>query len=168
MATGTRFDSTTFRAAMGRFSTGITVITTEADGQVHGMTANGFMSVSLDPPLVVISLDRKTRMLPLLAETGRFGVSILADHQEVHSRHFAGRPVASLDPEFEHVAGTPLLVGALARIACRVVDAHEAGDHVLHIGHVEHLDFRDGDPLVFYTGGYRVLHTAITEDFFSY
>ncbi|RLK54982.1 flavin reductase family protein [Actinokineospora cianjurensis] len=163
-----RFDSTTFRRAMGRFTTGITVITTEWEGEVHGMTANGFLSVSLDPPLVLVSLDRKTRMRPLLAQSGRYGVSILADHQEVHSRHFAGRPVAALEPEFETVAGVPLLVGSLARIACRVVDVHEAGDHILHIGEVEHLDYQDGDPLVFYTGGYRVLHTTITEDFFSY
>ncbi|GAA5154414.1 MULTISPECIES: flavin reductase family protein [Amycolatopsis] len=157
-----------FRRTVGRFSTGITVITTAEGEQVHGMTANGFLSVSLEPPLVLVSLATRSRMAGLLARTGRYGVSVLADDQQMHSQHFAGRPVADLRPEFRWAAGLPFLDGALAEIGCDVVDVHEAGDHQLFIGHVRHLAEREGKPLVFFTGSYRALHAGLDEDFFTY
>lgn len=153
---------------MGRFTSGVTVVTTVERGHVHGMTANGFLSVSLEPPLVLVSLGRASKMAALLARTGRYGVSVLSDHQQLHSVHFAGRPVPGLTPEFEFTDGLAFLPGSMARVGCDVVDTHEAGDHTLYIGHVTHLAHSDGEPLVFFTGSYRALHADVDEGFFSY
>lgn len=142
---------------MGRFATGVTVITARHEEHTHGMTANAFMSVSLDPPLVLVSLENRTRMHQILPGVGRFGVSVLAEHQEEFSRHFAGRPVDGLEIRFLMHEGIPLLEGAVAHFVAQVVDAHPAGDHTLYIGLVEHFEWREGKPLIFYSGGYQQL-----------
>ncbi len=144
------------RQVMGRFATGVTVVTTTHRGTIHGMTANAFLSVSLRPPLVLVSLGR-CRMSEMLPRTGRYGVSVLASDQEQFAAHFAGQRVSPVDPEFIWHDELPLLDGALAHIGCRVVDVHTAGDHVLWIGEVEHLRHRDGEPLLFYTGRFGTL-----------
>lgn len=144
------------RRVMGRFATGVTVVTTVEGDTVHGMTANAFMSVSLRPPLVLVSLGR-CRMNEMLPATRCYGISILAEDQEHFAAHFAGRAVSPVAPAFASKGGVPVLEGALAHIVCRVVDAHPAGDHVLWIGQVEHLEQRDGDPLLFYTGRFGTL-----------
>jgi flavin reductase (DIM6/NTAB) family NADH-FMN oxidoreductase RutF len=144
------------RNAMGRFATGVTVVTTTHRDLIHGMTANGFLSVSLRPPLVLVSLGR-CRMSEMLPRTGRYGVSVLASDQEMFAAHFAGQRVSPVDPEFVWRGELPLLDGALAHVGCRVVDVHPAGDHVLWIGEVEHLWHRDGEPLLFYTGRFGTL-----------
>ncbi|NIJ09905.1 flavin reductase (DIM6/NTAB) family NADH-FMN oxidoreductase RutF [Saccharomonospora amisosensis] len=146
-----------FRRTMGRFTSGVTVVTTVAEGDVHGMTANGFLSVSLDPPLVLVSVSKTSRMASLLERTGHYGVSILTEQQRPHSRHFAGNPVPGLQPEFDLVDGSAFLRGSMAQIGCDVVDTHDAGDHLLYVGHVKHLDYSDATPLVFFTGDYRAL-----------
>lgn len=161
-------DAREFRQTMGRFASGVTVVTTHGDEGVHAMTANGFLSVSLDPPLVLVSLGRNTRMSALLDDTGHYGVSVLAEHQEVYSRYFAGQPTSKVRPEFGSVHGIPLLNGALARIGCRVTERVEAGDHLLYVGRVEFLDHTEGDPLVFYAGDYRVLYATASEEIFTY
>jgi flavin reductase (DIM6/NTAB) family NADH-FMN oxidoreductase RutF len=148
------------RDVAGRFATGVTIVTTKSEGTVHGMTANGFMSVSLRPPLVAVSIGNAARMKPLLDETGRYAVSILASEQRSLSRHFAGQP-GETAPTFLEAGDMPLLEGALAHIAVSVVDAHPAGDHTIYIGRVEHLDYREGQPLVFHAGGYRALEPAL-------
>src|SRR5581483_12415613 len=109
------------RQVMGRFATGVTVITTYHRDTIHGMTANAFLSVSLRPPLVLVSLGRcrMTEMLPL---TGRYGVSVLAHDQEHFAAHFAAQRESPVPPTFAWHEGLPLLEGALAHIACRVVD----------------------------------------------
>ncbi|GAA2810960.1 flavin reductase family protein [Saccharopolyspora taberi] len=169
MSTEFAVDSRAFRNVMGRFPSGVTVVTAPgADGEVHGMTANGFLSVSLDPPLILVSLAKTTRMAEVLPQSGRYGISMLADDQESHSRHFAGRPQPNLQPEFVWQHGVPLLSGALAHVACDVWDAHDAGDHTLFVGHVRHLAHREGEPLVFFTGSYRALHISPDEDMFSH
>lgn len=145
------------RSVMGRFATGVTVVTTTHRGTIHGMTANAFLSVSLRPPLVLVSLGR-CRMSEMLPRTGRYGVSVLASDQEHFAAHFAGQRVSPVDPEFVWQDDLPLLAGALAHVGCRVVDVHAAGDHVLWIGEVEHLSHRDGEPLLFYTGRFGTLH----------
>ncbi len=145
------------RNVMGRFATGVTVVTTSHRDTIHGMTANAFLSVSLRPPLVLVSLGR-CRMSEMLPRSGRYGVSVLAADQEHFAAHFAGQRPAPVAPEFEWSADVPLLAGALAHIACSVVDVHPAGDHVLWIGEVHHLDHRDGEPLLFYTGRFGTLH----------
>ena len=137
---------------MGRFATGVTVVTTIDRDTIHGMTANAFLSVSLRPPLVLVSLGR-CRMNEMLPRTGRYGVSVLAHDQEHFAAHFAAQQrLAGRAPRSPGTNGLPLLEGALAHLVCRVVDVHPAGDHVLWIGEVEHLDHREGEPLLFYTG----------------
>jgi flavin reductase (DIM6/NTAB) family NADH-FMN oxidoreductase RutF len=144
------------RQVMGRFATGVTVITTHERDTIHGMTANAFLSVSLRPPLVLVSLGR-CRMNEMLPRTGRYGVSVLACDQEHFAAHFAARQTSPVEPHFVWHEGLPLLDGALAHLVCRVVDIHPAGDHVLWIGEVEHLHHRDGEPLLFYTGRFGTL-----------
>jgi flavin reductase (DIM6/NTAB) family NADH-FMN oxidoreductase RutF len=117
------------------------------------------MSVSLRPPLVLVSLGR-CRMAEMLPRTGRYGISVLAHDQEEFAAHFAAQRSASRPPEFVWHEGLPLLEGALAHVACRVVDVHAAGDHVLWIGEVEHLRHRDGEPLLFYSGKFGTLRDA--------
>ncbi len=150
-------DPRLFRATMGCFATGVTVITTAHNEVVHGMTANAFLSVSLDPPLVLVSIGRTAKMHSLLAPGRRYGVSKLSEEQEQLSRHFSGKPVAGLQPHFVWHAGTPLIAEALAHVVARIVEAHPAGDHTLFIGLVEYLAYRDGRPLLFYRGQYGKL-----------
>jgi flavin reductase (DIM6/NTAB) family NADH-FMN oxidoreductase RutF len=146
------------RNAMGRFATGVTVITTADDErkQVHGMTANGVLSVSLDPPLVLVSLGR-CRMAEVLPTTGRYGISVLARHQEHLAAHFAGQKTVDELPAFDWSHGLPFIPGTLAHLGCRVAEIHRAGDHWLWIGRVEHMEHWDGDPLLFYSGRFSGL-----------
>jgi flavin reductase (DIM6/NTAB) family NADH-FMN oxidoreductase RutF len=144
------------RNVMGRFATGVTVVTTTHKDTIHGMTANAFLSVSLRPPLVLVSLGR-CRMSEMLPRTGRYGVSVLASDQEHFAAHFAGQRASEVAPEFVWEDDLPHLDGALAHVGCRVVDVHPAGDHVLWIGEVQHLSHRDGEPLLFYTGRFGTL-----------
>ena len=114
-----------FRRTLGMFATGVTVITTEMNGQAHGLTVNAFMSVSLQPPLVLISIDRRTRMNGLLEEGIRFGISVLAVTQSVLSDYFGGRPRdEATEPSIESVGNTPLVEGALAQLVARVVGSY--------------------------------------------
>lgn len=144
------------RDVMGRFATGVTVVTTTHRNTIHGMTANAFLSVSLRPPLVLVSLGR-CRMSEMLPLTGRYGISVLACDQEHLAAHFAGQGPSPVEPSFVWENDLPLLDGALAHVGCRVVDFHRAGDHVLWIGEVEHLSHRDGEPLLFYSGRFGTL-----------
>lgn len=145
------------RDAMGRFATGVTVITTAEAGEgIHGMTANGVLSVSLDPPLVLVSLGR-CRMAEILPRTGRYGISVLAEGQRDVAMHFAGQAARPGAPPFVWESGLPFVAGSLAQIGCRVADVHQAGDHVLWIGRVEHMTHGDGDPLLFYAGRFAGL-----------
>lgn len=145
-----------FRRTLGMFATGVTIVTTLAGDQVHGMTANAFMSVSLAPPLVVISVDRRARMHQLLNEGRRFGINVLADDQRVLSDHFAGRlPDGADEPAFVSVRDTPLVDGALAHLVARVVRSAWGGDHSLFIGRVEYARYGEGQPLLFHGGRYE-------------
>jgi flavin reductase (DIM6/NTAB) family NADH-FMN oxidoreductase RutF len=153
------FDTRQFRNALGRFASGVTVVTTCYQGQKHGMTANAFVSVSLAPPLVLVSLDNRASMHRILPEAGRYGVSVLTEDQETLSNHFAGHTVEGLHIRFTERQGMPLLEDAVAYFVVRVVDAHPAGDHTLYIGLVEHFEARDGRPLLFYAGKYQQVRT---------
>ena len=152
-------DSDAFRAVMGRFASGVTVVSTEHGGSVHGMTANAFLSVSLEPALVLVSVDHRAKMYELLEQTGSYGVSMLSAEQQTHSDHFAGRETG-LEPEFEVLGGVPVLRGALAQLTTRVVDAHRAGDHTLFIGEVQQLVYAEGAPLLYFQGKYGRLSTS--------
>ncbi|HXR14128.1 MAG TPA: flavin reductase family protein [Solirubrobacteraceae bacterium] len=144
------------RHVMGRFATGVTVVTTLDRETIHGMTANAFLSVSLRPPLVLVSLGR-CKMNEMLPRTGRYGISVLSHAQEHLAQHFAGQRASPEDPRFAWRAGLPLIEGALAHIVCHVVDAHTAGDHILWIGEVQELSHEDGEPLLFYTGRFGTM-----------
>jgi flavin reductase (DIM6/NTAB) family NADH-FMN oxidoreductase RutF len=162
----TGMDPRECRNAFGRFATGITVVTTVHEGEIYGMTANSFCSVSLDPPLVLIAADHGTVWHEKVSQSRRYGVSVLSAEQGDLSNHFAGRPQEGLEIPFVWKNDMPLLDGAIAHLVCRVVDSHPAGDHTLHIGQVEYLDYRDGDPLLFYTGTYEKLEANIWETSF--
>lgn len=153
-------DDRLFRDAMGKFTTGVTVLLTENEDGIHGMTANGFMSVSLDPKLVVISVGHKAKFLEKVSSSKKYTVNILAEDQEHLSRHFSGRP--GEDVYFEQLAELPVLPGTLAQIACEVVAEHLEGDHTLLIGKVIDLKLGDKNPLLFSSGKYRKLAELTT------
>jgi flavin reductase (DIM6/NTAB) family NADH-FMN oxidoreductase RutF len=141
------------RDACGRFGTGVTVITTEANGHEHGMTANAFMSISLDPPLISICIAEKAKMLGMIRTSGRFAVSILAAGQEDVAWHFAGKPRLEPATIFENNDGLPIVRGAVASFVCDVANEIVAGDHVIFLGHVQHLEHEDdAKPLMFFCG----------------
>ena len=150
-------DDRIFRSAMGKFATGVTVITTEIDGQAHGMTANAFMSVSLDPKLVVISIGEKAQMLDKIKHSKKFAVNILAANQQELSMIFAGQIKEKIDVSFENLGGLPVLKGAVAQVACEVVNEHVEGDHTLFIGKVIDIHLEEEEPLLFFNGQYRSL-----------
>jgi flavin reductase (DIM6/NTAB) family NADH-FMN oxidoreductase RutF len=147
-----------FRRTLGMFATGVTVITTRVGDQVHGMTANAFTSVSLQPPLVLVSVDRRSRMNGLLHEGTHFAVNILEARQTALSDRFAGRIVeAAAEPTFSVVRETPVVDGALAHLVCRVVRSYWGGDHSLFLGRVEYARYGEGEPLLFHGGRYERL-----------
>ena len=146
-----------FRKVMGSFATGVTVITTEARGEVRGMTANAFMSGSLEPPLCLVSVGKRARLHPLLIEAGHFGVSILAKDQEKLSTHFAGGPVADIPPHFVYIGRTPVLANVAATIAAEMADQHDCGDHTIFVGRMVHMDAFDRPPLIVHEGRYASL-----------
>ncbi len=146
-----------FRKVMGRFATGVTVITTEAGGEVHGMTANAFMSGSLDPPLCVVSVAKRAHMHKHLVITKRFAVSVLAGDQADFATHFAGQPVTGLAIRFVAIDGVPTLADAAARITAEMVASHDCGDHTIFIGHIGTMHCDDRPPLLYHDGRYAAL-----------
>jgi flavin reductase len=151
-------DPRLFRRVMGSFASGVTVVTTVADGpdgrDVRGMTVSAFMSGSLEPPLCVVSIRKAARLLPLLIAAGHFGVSILAKSQERISSHFAGVPMAGLEPEVIWAGRTPMLAHAAAVIAADTVARHDCGDHTLLVGRIRHLAAAGLAPLLVHEGRY--------------
>ena len=148
-----------FRDVLGRFATGITVVTAVSGGEPVGMTCQSFMSVSLDPPLVLFSPAKTSRAWPSIQRSGRFCVNFLAADQEPVSTAMASRGIdkfADLGWSATPETGSPLLDGALGYVDCTIHAVHETGDHYVVIGRVQDLDVtRDGDPLLFYRGEYR-------------
>ena len=151
------FTAREFRNALGRFASGITVVTTVIDGETHGMTANAFVSVSLEPPLILVSVANKAHMHGYLQQSGRFGVSVLTASQEEYSQHFAGFGAPGFQPAFVKVDGLPLLAESLAHLIVTVTDAYVAGDHTLYIGQVTYVKWWDGEPLLYFQGRYERL-----------
>jgi flavin reductase (DIM6/NTAB) family NADH-FMN oxidoreductase RutF len=151
------------RRACGQFATGVTIVTVRDGDGVRGMTANSFTSVSLDPPLVLVSIDLKNRTHELVKEHGRFAVNVLAQEHKPWSDRFAGRH-GDLQHQFDDVPhrlvdGLPVLEGVAAALVCEVVAVYPAGDHSLFIGEVKQLEWSpDCEPLLFHGGQYRGLH----------
>jgi flavin reductase (DIM6/NTAB) family NADH-FMN oxidoreductase RutF len=154
-----------FRAALGRFCSGLTVITVEtAEGEVHGMTASSFCSVSLQPPLVLVCIEHLAETYRHVRQRGRFGVSILKHDQEALSEFFAdpGRdPDAArrLGISYKQMkSGLVVLADALAHLDCLVVQAHIAGDHTVFVGEVKEVSISEGSPLLYFRGRYGPWH----------
>ena len=151
-----------FRKAMGCFATGVTVITVDYESEIHGMTANAFTSVSLDPMLVLVCVDHRAKTHAHLHARKRFGVNVLAEDQRTISDYYA-RPLRTHEKAEEEAGarfhrtahGTPVLHGALAYLECRLDTAQDAGDHTIFIAEVEDVVVREGNPLLFYRGEYR-------------
>jgi flavin reductase (DIM6/NTAB) family NADH-FMN oxidoreductase RutF len=146
-----------FRRAMGKFATGVTVVTFEHQGKAAGMTANAFMSLSVDPPMILISARAQSRFAQSVAAGDAFGVSFLDREQEALSRHFGGQPNDVLPDPFENVSGVPLLRSALVRIVARVAAIHPGGDHLIYTADVLSVRESDGPPLLFFTGKYKAM-----------
>lgn len=148
----------TFRNTLGRFATGVSIVTVLQEQVVRGLTVNAFMSLSLEPPLIAVCIDKLARTHELMKRSRHFGVSVLGVEQEDLSRLFAGTGPPAGDVKFEKLAGAQVVAGALAQLACRVRDMVETGDHTLFVGEVEALNYRDGRPLVFFSGRYSTLN----------
>jgi flavin reductase (DIM6/NTAB) family NADH-FMN oxidoreductase RutF len=154
-------DPDSFRSVLGRFASGITVVTTrDAEGRDMGMTVSAFCSVSLEPPLVQVCVDHAASLYAALAASTRYGVSILASEQEALSRRFA---TAESTRRFDGIgdrrgeSGVLLLDDALAQLECRIVASHATGDHTMFVGEVESATARSARPLLYYRGGYAQL-----------
>lgn len=152
--TETHVEPATLRRTMGRFTTGVAVVTTVSGDGPHGMTVNSLTSVSLDPPLILVSLTTGARTTQAVADSGGFAVSILSCRQEPIAMRFARRGE-------DHFAGLPLEYGqhrvpvvpdALAHVECRTEHEIPAGDHVLFLGRVVATCDREGEPLAFHGG----------------
>ncbi|HLF83604.1 MAG TPA: flavin reductase family protein [Blastocatellia bacterium] len=149
-----------FRAALSRFISGVTVVTTLGkDNRPAGITVSAFSSVSLEPPLVLACIDRHASLHDHLTEGSYFAVNILAEDQQGVSRLFASRDEDRFDGARYGwgVSGVPLLDGALACIECRVVYAYPGGDHTIIVGEVESTRIAEHKPLAYYRGGYAHL-----------
>jgi flavin reductase (DIM6/NTAB) family NADH-FMN oxidoreductase RutF len=167
---GSTVGSERFRTVMGHFVTGITVVTALDGDRPNGITVNALSSVSLDPPLVMVALDRRRFLTPIVRAAGRYAVNILSEDQQALSDCFAGAPVEPGRPDFCGAAwhpgatGLPLLDGAIATLECTVVETFSAGDHDLFIGEVDVLDNSDAGalPLLYYRRRYLRIERAAT------
>ncbi|PFG62997.1 flavin reductase (DIM6/NTAB) family NADH-FMN oxidoreductase RutF [Thioclava sp. ES.031] len=151
-------DPRDLRDACGSFATGVTVISTRTEEGDHGMTANAFMSVSLDPPLITISLDHNCKLREKVRASGRYAVSVLNHEMEGLAMHFAGRHDPAHNDPFIERAGMPVVPGAACVFVTEVAQEVEAGDHTLFIGKVVAIE-RDLEarPLLFCGGKFGAL-----------
>jgi flavin reductase (DIM6/NTAB) family NADH-FMN oxidoreductase RutF len=154
-------DPDTFRSVLSRFASGVTVVSARDHAEIdHGMTVSAFCSVSLEPPLVLACVDHEASMHAVLLAVEHFGVSVLSAAQEPLSRHFA-------DPAsnrwagvrlHQGMTGVPLVDDAVAHLECRMEARHRTGDHTIFIGRVLHAAIGNGEPLIYFRGGYTELH----------
>lgn len=166
----TALDALEYRRVVGRFATGVTVVTAVLDGEHHAMTCNSFTSVSLEPVLVLFCPEKVARFHDVVLEAGAWAVSVLGQDQQDASRHFARRG-RTLEDQFAGIAhthgpltGAAVLDGALASLECRTVSTADAGDHTVVIGEVLGLGVPDPQaaPLLYYEGRYRAFATDPT------
>lgn len=164
----TPLTSLDFRRVLSQFATGVTVVTVEcAPRRVHGMTANSFTSVSLEPPLISVCVDERAHLLPMILNQRKFGINVLNETQQNLSEFFA-RPEEEQEQNEREAAkhevsfywtqeGIPQLNGVLCQIACRLHAAHVAGDHTIVVGEVLSARLQAGEPLIFFRGDYTRL-----------
>jgi flavin reductase (DIM6/NTAB) family NADH-FMN oxidoreductase RutF len=151
-----------FRRALGQFATGVTVVTAQrGPGQVYGMTANSFTSVSLEPFLILVCIDLRSKMHALLPEKGRFGISVLKQGQQAISEYFAQTDQSSdKEPELGIAyrwlsSGVPVLENTLLQLNCKLCGSRLSGDHTIFLGEVESAEMFPGEPLLYFRGDYR-------------
>ncbi len=153
-----------YTVALRRWASGVTIVTSRAGERPHGMTVSAFASVSLEPPLVLVCADKTSDTHGVIAKAGFFAANILAADQERLSRRFARK--GNEARRFHGVAwtpaasGAPMLSGSLVSLDCRVVGAHDAGDHVIYVARVEAAQLGEREPLLYFDGGYRALAPA--------
>ena len=156
-------DKDEFRQVMGRFATGVTIVTSRLGEELHGMTANAVTSVSLEPPLVLICIDKTADSHDIIESSGIFALSILGLEQEGLSNDFAVKEGAAAHrlggvPHHTRATGAPIIDGSLAYLDCRVVERYTGGDHTVFIGEVVDAGrLNDRGPLIFYRGSYSGL-----------
>lgn len=161
-----RIDASTlphFRGSLGRFATGVAIVTFDGQSKRHGITVNSFTSVSMDPPLVLVSIARSTKAHDELANRP-FTVNILGAEQMDLALHFAGRPIH--DPVWIEGATAPRLAGVLAYFSCTPWAAYDGGDHTLYLGEVRDFNYRRGDALAFANGSFTTIperHLGVEE-----
>lgn len=157
----TKLDGRAFRSTMGLFTTGVTVVAVESDGEVHGMTANALTSVSLEPLLVLVCIQKSAHLMTFLEQSGGFSINILSEDQEDLSRFFANMWPRAEPPSFTFIpwTGGPRLAGVMGAIACQTAQILDGGDHWIVLGQV--LDLYQAEipanPLLYYRGQYRQL-----------
>ena len=154
-------DDKTFKLALSHFASGVTVVTTEHEGRAYGMTVASFASLSLNPTLVLVCVEKNVKSHDPIAASKKFGVSILEEKQAEISGRFASRiedKFAGLDI-VRGKLGLPLIGGAVCTIECELRDQMAGGDHTIFVGEVMHVKTSEGKPLVYYRGGYRQLDT---------
>ncbi|MEM7777328.1 MAG: flavin reductase family protein [Pseudomonadota bacterium] len=154
------FDTRAFRTCLGQFPTGVCVVTTDVESQLVGMTISSFNSVSLDPPLILFSITRSSRSLPLWQRASAYAVNVLSENQQNLSNRFSRQS----PDKWEGItfsrgfAGAPVLPGTAAALECSTYAQHDAGDHVLFIARVERFIAQPSrSPLVFCKGSYGTL-----------
>lgn len=152
------FDSGEFRETVGQFATGVTVLSLATSEGVHGMTANSFTSVSLDPPLILVCVDKANTTHQLIRETNKFAVNILSAEQENIARWYAGQRQEFVQPNWQFdVAESPVLEGTLAWLDCALEHVYDGGDHTIYVARVNKLSTSNGEPLVFFRGRFTSL-----------
>lgn len=152
-------DEAQFKLAMSHFASGVTIVTTELDGTLYGMTVAAFSSLSLHPPLILVCIEKTVKTHDAIVGSGRFGVSVLSETQADVSNRFASRA----EDKFAGIgfrlaaSGVPLIDGAITQLDCRLTDQLPGGDHTIFAGEVEEVRTAEGAPLVYYRSGYREL-----------
>lgn len=146
-----------FRAALGRFASGVTIVTTkDTEGRLHGITVSAFCSVSLEPPLILVCIEKNTGSHYALEQSKSFVVNILGEDQQYLSKRFASYSSNKFE-ETKYRSGIddlPVLEDALANLECRLVNSHVSGDHTIYVGEIQKATINDGKPLIYWHGNY--------------
>ena len=156
-------DKDQFRRILSSFASGVTVVTTiDREQRPHGLTATAFTSVSLDPPLVLVCIDKQTETYPHFALAGLFAVNFLALEQRDISQRFAKHGGDKFSDTAWHRGGlgVPILGGTVGHVECRIIRAHDGGDHTIYVGEIEAGDAGDGPPLLYFRHAYRRVEDA--------
>lgn len=151
-----RLDTRDLRRALGNFATGVAVVTYADGNSFRGITVNSFVSVSMEPPLILVSLKRESRAAEKMVHQ-RFAVNVLRREQAPLAQQFAGRPDADLTPTWTSDNGVPVLDDCAANFVCDVWKVHGAGDHLLVLGQIDHYAAQTSDPLIFHCGDFTAL-----------